>query len=319
MELSQRHADALDVPIRQGVRPVPRLVRRRRHGPDDRRRRRRVSRPREQPVLRDAVRGDVVRRHARQLPNTPPHRRRRAQDAGAARRRGVRRGLCRGGRDGRRSRLRRVASRFLRAARPLPRVARVDGRLCPGCAGRVVVLRCGAARVRGFRNLLGAGQAAPETTTRVSPRVVPAGRSLRRENSSRGAPRREAPEFSPSADPGSLLRASSLRRERSTRQLAPETPTRVSPRVSPRVLPLGAGQAAPETTTRVSPRVAPAGRSLRRENSSRGPPRRVAPEFAADPEPPGQAAATEAEAPETAAAPLRRATSLRRERSSRKL
>ena len=153
----------------------------------------------------------------------------------------------------------------------------------------------------------------------LTSRGRPAGRSLRREGSSRGPPRREAPEFSPSADPGSLLRASSLRRERSTRQLAPETPTRASPRVSPRVLPLGAGQAAPETTTRVSPRVAPAGRSLRRENSSRGPPRRVAPEFAADPEPPGQAAATEAEAPETAAAPPRRATSLRRERSSRKL
>ena len=127
--------------------------------------------------------------------------------------------------------------------------------------------------------------------------------------------------FSPSAAPGSLQRASSLRRERSTRQLStrqlapPETPTRVSPRV----VPLGAGQAAPETTMRVSPRVAPAGRSPRRENSSRGPPRRVAPEFAANPEPPGQAAATEAEAPKTAAAPLRRATSLRRERSSRKL
>ena len=152
--------------------------------------------------------------------------------------------------------------------------------------------------------------------------VTPSGAPLRRENSFRGPPRREAPEFSPSADPGSLSRASSLRRERSTRQLStrqlvpPEMPTRVSPRV----VPLGAGQSAPETPTRVSPRAAPAGRSLRRENSSRGPPRRVAPEFAADPEPLGQAAATEAEAPETAAAPpLRRATSLRRERSSRKL
>jgi len=155
--------------------------------------------------------------------------------------------------------------------------------------------------------------------------VTPSGAPLRRENSFRGPPRREAPEFSPSAAPGSLQRASSLRRERSTRQLStrqlapPETPTRVSPRV----VPLGAGQSAPETTTRVSPRVAPAGRSLRRENSSSGPPRRVAPEFAADPEPLGQAAATEAaagEAPETAAAPpLQRAQSLRRERSSRKL
>jgi len=160
---------------------------------------------------------------------------------------------------------------------------------------------------------------------RVSPRVAPAGRSLRREGSSRGPPRREAPEFSPSADPGSLLRASSLRRERSTRQLstrqlAPETPTRVSPRVAP----LGAGQLAPKTTTRVSPRVVPAVQPLRREGSSRGPPRREAPEFSADPEPLGEAAATEAadEAPETAAAPpgsLRHAKSLRRERSSRKL
>ena len=61
---------------------------------------------------------DVVRRHARQLPNTPPHRRRRAQDAGAARRRGVRRRLCRGGRDGRRSRLRRFTKSSTRRRSP---------------------------------------------------------------------------------------------------------------------------------------------------------------------------------------------------------
>ena len=127
------------------------------------------------------------------------------------------------------------------------------------------------------------------------------GRAGRTVSAARAAPRpasREAPEFSPSADPGSLPRASlapaSARRVNS----APETPTRVSPRVAP----LGAGQAAPETTKGLSKGRA-GRRSLRREGQLRGPPRREAPEFSPSADP----------------GSLLRASSLRRERSTRQL